>query len=505
MPSLDALNEARLAAAAEKTAADKKAAADAATAATVAAGGKSTDPANRLPGETASQANARITAGYQAQPKPELTQEGAAAGATIEFVRTGAGGVGTYKEVFPIGTPIPTNRTTTSGNVYDAQGNLVSGTGLKSGSSTLNPGDPGYVAPKTILKPGDPGYVAPDAAEIPKTGTLLRYIPGKTTGTRIPVYADGKGGEFNGEESNNPINPGSTGLTDTGVVTLASNTFANTLSLLMGELEASQPWVEELRSITQGFINSGSPITEAINLALREAKAQGKASKFVNRFSAIFKLQDRLNAGETVQVPSIADYIKSEQSLGDVFRAVGLGDLATQDIASKILGDANKSVAEATSIINDVFNTIDNAPAALKADLQQIAPGLDRTSLAKALLLGKEGAAELTKKVAGMSQVSAAKSQGVMIDSATGLNLAAGGETYSSSLGRFATVKELERGQSLGKMSGIDFTQNDAIASTFNSSSAADEKIRRIKEEEANRFAAKGARLASQDRATNQY
>ena len=104
---------------------------DAKTAAVVAAGGKSTDPANRLPGETASQANARITQGYKDQAKPDLTKEGKAAGATIEFVRTGAGGVGEYKEVFPIGTPIPGERTTTSGNVYDAQGNLISGTGLK--------------------------------------------------------------------------------------------------------------------------------------------------------------------------------------------------------------------------------------------------------------------------------------------------------------------------------------------------------------------------------------
>ena len=75
---------------------------DAKTAAVVAAGGKSTDPANRLPGETASQANARITQGYKDQAKPDLTKEGKAAGATIEFVRTGAGGVGEYKEVFPI-------------------------------------------------------------------------------------------------------------------------------------------------------------------------------------------------------------------------------------------------------------------------------------------------------------------------------------------------------------------------------------------------------------------
>lgn len=109
---------------------------DAATAAVVASGGKSTDRANRLPGETGTEANARITAAYKSQTKPELTQEGAAAGAQIKFVRTTDGGVGTFKEIFPIGTPIPTERSTAYGNTYDAQGNLISGTGLKPGVST---------------------------------------------------------------------------------------------------------------------------------------------------------------------------------------------------------------------------------------------------------------------------------------------------------------------------------------------------------------------------------
>ena len=333
---------------------------------------------------------------------------------------------------------------------------------------------------------------------------MLRYKPGRTPGSRIPVYADGNGGEFDGEEITNPVNPGSTGFTDTGKVTLAANTFANTIALLMGELEASQPWVEELRVLAQGFINTGSSVDEAINLALRDAKAQGKASKFVNRFSAIFKLQDRLNAGETVQVPTIAEYVQSEQALGDVLRAVNLGDLATQEVAAKILGDANKSVSEATSIIKDVFGAIDNAPEALKNDLKTYFPGADRTSIAKALLLGKEGALELTKKVASIEQFSAAKSQGVGIDLTTGANLAAGGATYGTSLGKFATVKQLERGQTLGKMSGIAFTQEEAIASTFQANAAADEKIRKINEEESNRFAARSGRLNSQNRASGQ-
>jgi hypothetical protein len=344
------------------------------------------------------------------------------------------------------------------------------------------------------------GYVKAPTTKFPKAGTILRYKPGNKSGTRIAVYADGAGGEFDGGEENDPTNPGSTGFTDTGTVTLAKNTFANTIALLLGETEAGQPWVEELRELAQGFINTGSTTEEAINLALRDAKAKGKAGKFVTRFSAIFKLQDRLNAGETVTVPTIAEYVKSEEGLGNVFRRVGLGELATQEMASKILGDANKSVAEATDLIMNVFSSIDNAPEVLKNDLKTYFPGADRTSIAKALLLGKEGALELTKKVKSIEQLSAAKSQGVGISLAEGADLAAMGADYGTSLGKFAEVKRLERGQSLGRMSNIDFTQQEAISSQFAGNAAADEKIRKIKEQEVNRFSGASGRLASQNR-----
>jgi hypothetical protein len=250
----------------------------------------------------------------------------------------------------------------------------------------------------------------------------------------------------------------------------------------------------------QGFLNTGSSIEEAQNLALRDARNSGKASKFVQRFGAIFKLQDRLNAGELVSVPTIAEYVKSEQALNVVFTQFGLSELATQETVAKILGDANKSVAEATALISDVFSSIDNAPEVLKNDLKTYFPGADRTSIAKAILLGKEGALELTNKVKSIEQLSAAKSQGVGISLAEGADLAAGGASYGTSLGKFAEVKRLERGQSLGRMSNIDFTQKEAISSQFANNAAADEKIRRIKEEEINRFSGASGRLASQNR-----
>jgi hypothetical protein len=102
---------------------------DEATRAQVASGAKSTDRVNRLPGETASEANARITAAYKEMTaKPILSAEQQEAGAIVKFVRTSAGGVGENMVIVPIGydgppikvtefTPgvIPANVTRTTG------------------------------------------------------------------------------------------------------------------------------------------------------------------------------------------------------------------------------------------------------------------------------------------------------------------------------------------------------------------------------------------------------
>jgi hypothetical protein len=86
---------------------------DEATRAQVASGARSTDRTNRLPGETASEANARITAAYKEMTaKPILTQEQKDAGVQVKFVRTGAGGVGENMVIKPIGYTGPEVRAT---------------------------------------------------------------------------------------------------------------------------------------------------------------------------------------------------------------------------------------------------------------------------------------------------------------------------------------------------------------------------------------------------------
>ena len=269
---------------------------------------------------------------------------------------------------------------------------------------------------------------------------------------------------------------------------------------MFGAKEVTQPWVVALYTSASKFYNSGSTIDESINLSLQDIRFNPELKPFTDRFSGIYALTDRLAKGEAIEVPTVAEYFKSESAMGDVLRAAGMGELATQDFLGGIIG-RGKSVLEVTNLITDAFDRIDNAPSSLKADLQVVFPGADRVSIAKAMLLGDKGAAELTKKIKAISVQSAAKTQGVTINDLVSQDIAAQGYDYNKSLQGFATVKQTaERGATLGRMSGISLTQEESIASAFGSNAAADEKIRKIREEEANRFSATSGRLASQNR-----
>lgn len=394
---------------------------------------------------------------------------------------TNAGlGIGAANTPTPTPTPTPTGKKEKS-RVDNGDGTFT---------ITYDDGSTEVTGTKTT--PKAPVGTPPAYIYDPVTKTWV--MPPKPTGAGNWVFDANKGWV------DTTVVPGPTGLRADGTQTLAIDTFRNTLALLFGPKEASQPWVTALFDSASKFYNSGSTIDEAINLSLQDIRYNAALKPFTDRFNGIYALTDRLAKGEAITVPTVAEYFKSEAAMGDVLRAAGMGDLANQNFLGGIIG-LGKSVLEVTNLITDTFDRIDNAPSALKADLQAFFPGADRTSIAKAMLLGDKGAAELTKKVKAISVMSAAKTQGITVSDLTSEDLAGQGYDYNESLTNFATVKQLERGQTLGRMSNIDFTQQEAIASTFQSNAAAAEKIRRIKEEETNRFSGTSGRLASQTRA----
>jgi hypothetical protein len=265
---------------------------------------------------------------------------------------------------------------------------------------------------------------------------------------------------------------------------------------MLGSTEAAKPWVNEIYGIASGFYKSGSTIEEALNFSIYEAKNKGLAPEFTKRFQGVFDLQARLQGGEAIEVPTIAQFIKAESDMGTTLREAGLGDLATQEFLGSVIGKG-KSVLEVGNLISQTFSTIDNAPAALKTTLSTYFPSVDRVSLAKALLTGEAGAAELDKKVKAISVLSAAGSQGITVDLATAGDIAARGFDYEKSLTGFGQVKDLQRADTLARFEGGTFNQQQSQKYVFEQNQAEKERLRRLSSTEEARFAGSSGLAAS--------
>lgn len=454
----------------------------------------------------------RLAQAQAVAAKPVMSPEQEAGGGVVKWI----GGVdGKYEIVMPIGSPLVGSKAAG----WESGRNNLAG---QPPTTILKPGDPGYVAPKVpkfgdpgyVLKPGDPGYVAPsDSAGIPDrpVGTPPAFVYDPVSKTyKMPAKPTSAGNwvwDNTAGWTNTLINPGSTGFETGSERTLALDTFKNTLALSFGAAEISKPWVNAIFNVVSGFYKSGSTISESLNLALMDARNKPELAEFTKRFAGVYALQDRLAKGEAIDVPTIAEFFKSEVELGNKLREVGLGDLATQEILGEVLG-TGKSVAATLNIVNDVFMAIDNAPEQLKKDLQVVAPGIDRTSIAKALLLGKRGADELQKQIKEVSVLSAAKSQGIGLTNALAADYAARGFDYAQSLEGFGTVakgaaplQKLTEFSTQAKSSAEE-AQKTLMKSIFEKDVKAQEQIRLEAEKEAARFSGASGTMGSRSLAS---
>lgn len=372
--------------------------------------------------------------------------------------------------------------------------------GIPSSNFTYGSGNPQYVAPKPVAtKKVSSGssldrQIAAGFEGLKDTKaelqTLLDSLNQNNTGGGAPSGGDTVGGltfeqqlalQKQQQEADRL-------LAESQKKTLALDTFKATLGLLFGKDEVNKAYVGKLYSLVSGFYKTGSEVDEAINLALYQAESEGAIPEFTSRFKGIFALRDAKQKGAAITVPTIAEFFATEAKMGEVLTGAGLGDLATESFLGDIIGK-QKSVNEVASLIGDVFNTIDYAPKELKATLSTYFPGVDRVSIARAILTGPEGAQALSQKIKGVSVLSAGAQYGIPVDLATATDIANRGFDYNSALAGFGQVSSLGRAGDLARMSGGDFTQAQAQSAVFYKDSANLSQLSKIKEVEENRFA----------------
>lgn len=504
---------------------------DTATAKVVAAGGKSVGANidNRLPGETRQEANARIAAGYKAQTKPELTQEGKAAKAEIKFVRTETGGIGTFKEIFPMGTPIPTERTTEYGNTYDANGKLISGTGLQTG------------VPKTattVTRTSDQQEAYNNAKALAQSfvdsygGKLSNYFDvttGKVTKPSADVinkkFAGATGKKEVSRKANNDgtftvtYSDGSTEIIGTPTIINSNNNDATNAALqkqindLTAQAAASKLAYDTAAQDKADAIKEKR--VDAYQILKTEFEKYGLGSLVESvealilngtpRSEAVLKLRatpqyqlrfagntNRLAAGKNLYDEST--YLALENDFQSSFEAYGQKALLgkTRESAQAMFAEyigSDKSPTEIKDRIRLAVDEVNNRKD-IRSEFQKFFPEITDSDLVSYFLKPKETLSALNSKVRIAQIGSAASAQGLNANLTTATDLEQLGLTEQQARTGYQRVAtDLPTIEKLGDIDKTDIGQTTAENAYLKGLASEQRKIDKAAERERNRYA----------------
>lgn len=371
------------------------------------------------------------------------------------------------------------------------------------GFISTTPGSAGKIEtpPATGLKPGYEWY----KLSLPGGGFEWRQRPTSGAFTGGTGFTGGAG--FTG----------STGVPTSSGPTLARDVFKATMALYFGEAEAAKGWMDELYNVVSKYYRSGSDIQESFNMALLDARKNPNLAAFTNRFKGIYALQDLRQAGKPVKVPTIAEYVASQAGMADLLNQANLGDLANEEFTGELIGMGN-SVTTVAEKIAKAYQRIDMAPKAIKDTLGRFFPTVDRTKLARTILLGKKGVDELVDELGKLEVLAAAEQQGLgAITKAGGLTeeraqeYARMGGTFQSLLPKFGQIARAL--PTTSKLAGIsrteDIGQVGLEKAVITQSAKELQQLEQLTAEEEARFAAKQGRaelgMASQRRANRAF
>ena len=349
---------------------------------------------------------------------------------------------------------------------------------------------------------------------VPFTGSYngKNYKDGLVVASSSGNFSDGSTGNINTGNLN-------TGNVTTGP-TLAKDVFKQTLALYFGDTELTKGWMDELYNAVSKFYRNGTDVATSLNMALLDSRNNPNLKAFTDRFKGIYALQDLRQAGKPVSVPTIAEYVAAQKGMADILNEAGLGDISTEQFTGELIGKGN-SVSTVADKIGNVYQRIDMAPKEIKDVLGRYFPTVDRTTLAKTILLGEKGVAQLVDELNKYDVLAAAEQQGIAATGAKGIvggvteeragEYARGGGTYASLLPKFAQVKRVT--PELAKLSGIskvkDIGQLGVEQAIISGLSQPMETIQQLGEEEIGRFSGKAGRaelgLASQRRANRAF
>jgi hypothetical protein len=116
--------------------------------------------------------------------------------------------------------------------------------------------------------------------------------------------------------------------------------------------------------------------------------------------------KDRFKGNEGLRAAGMAEldpaqYLQAEQNYADILNAANLNNLARRDIFSSLIG-GQVSALELQDRVTNVYDRIRNADTALREEMRRLNQlgNITAADFAESLLTGKEGAANLKRKIA---------------------------------------------------------------------------------------------------------
>lgn len=388
------------------------------------------DPATfkKLPNESNTNFNKRVTEGYKTfGNRIDLTPEEEAAGYTVKFVRTGAGGQGEYRKIRPLKFDVASTNAASGGNGF-----------------TFDQGDG---TDTTDGVTGNKVYTASDGQTFTDQAAFVDYeVNLRETGTQAKLIADQNKAERR-----------------------------SAYDLLLSEFD--RYGLGALVTPLKSLIEEGVSPSE-FTLRLRETDAYKK------RFAA-----NAQRVAKGLRALSEAEYIGIEDQYQDVMRRYGMpesyytkGELGIQSGFEKFLaGDV--SAVELEDRIQTAQNRVVNSNPEVSKALKQFYPGISNGDILSYVLDPTNAIENIKRKVTAAEIGGAAIQSGLQAGVARAEELGAAGITKQQAQSGFGTIAGgLQRGSQLASIYGEDpYTQQIAETEVFGIAGAQDAAKQRKK------------------------
>ena len=340
----------------------------------------------------------------------------------------------------------------------------------------------------------------------PKAGTILRYR-GSRTGFRIPIFADGKGGETEGSEEADPGYKPEGGGTQfvefeytkdfkkrrakyfnpvTGTFTygeyedtpLTKEDFdAQQAKIIAGEKELNEKRdgfaLIEATLRTYGFSESElKDLTDYLQAGLLNPKLGTNQMLLQLRQLPSYKARFQGNEerrARGLNALSEADYLQQESAYSETLRQYGLQRFINRTQFATFIGNEISN----TEVGRRVKTAVERLQMGDPAILRQLRSyyAITDSDIVSYFLNPKEVLPELEAKVGAAEVGSAATQSGLPIDLARATDLERYGVTLDRARKGFGNISDqLPRGQKLGdiyKAAGLDYTQSIAEDEEF--------------------------------------